>query len=124
LFRKIGGTPLAHGKYAMARCYQCGTQTHLYTDGSPVCSECNSKLGPAPIAPIWELNNRLSQARDQYRRAVEAQRQVAGPESSIKPESSSGSVPLYNANLDVELTARKFREALRDFVAALQRRNE
>lgn len=109
----------------MARCYQCGIQTDLYLDGSPLCEACDGKIGDTPrLATVAELNARLNAARDEYRRAMGAQREAFEFKRTLDPNNPDGSIAMQNANFQVELAAVKFRRALRDFVSSLARRVE
>ena len=109
----------------MARCYQCGIQTQRYRDGSPLCAECGRKIsGTRKLATVAELNARLSAARDEYRRAMGAQREAFEFKRTLHPNNPDGNVAMQNANHQVELASMKFRAALREFVAALTRRSE
>jgi uncharacterized Zn finger protein (UPF0148 family) len=109
----------------MARCYQCGSQTGLYPDGSSLCASCDGKIGVTPRrATAAELNARLKAARDEYRRAMGAQREAFELKRALAPNNPDGSMAMRNANFQVELAAAKYRQALRDFVSALARRSD
>src|SRR5438552_11367848 len=103
----------------MARCYQCGMRTDLYRDGSPLCEACDGRIGVTPkLATVAELNARLNAARDEYRRAMGAQREAFEFKRTLDLKNPDGSMAMQNANFQVELASTKFREALRDFVSA------
>ena len=106
----------------MARCYQCGSETDFQSDGTPICISCSGKASLASQAPTTaELNARLNGARDEYKRAVAAQRQALEFKRTLEPNNADGSMALQNANYQVELASVRFRKALRDFVTALGR---
>ena len=84
---------------------------------------CYGKLNLTTRAvTVTELNARLIEARDSYRRAVKVQREAYELKSSVEPNNPDGIMALQNANYQLELTAVKFRQALRDFVTALEPR--
>jgi len=61
----------------MARCYQCGAQTDRNRDGPPFCARRDRAIDAAPpVATLAELNARLNDAPDEYRRAMGAQREA------------------------------------------------
>jgi hypothetical protein len=72
-------------------------------------------------ATVAELNARLNDARDEYRRAMGVQREAWELKRTLGPNNPDGSMATQNANFQVELTSTRFREALRDFVTALTR---
>ena len=79
-------------------------------------------MGAAPrLATVAELNARLNDARDEYRRAMGAQREAWEIKRILSPNNPDGGMAMQNANFQVELTSTRFREALRDFVTALAR---
>ena len=109
----------------MTRCDQCGARTGLDRDGSPLCYTCDDKAGAAAgRITITELNARLNVARDDYRRAMGAQRAALEFQRTLDPNNPDGSMAMQNANFQVELASTQFREALRRFVRALARRAE
>ena len=100
----------------MARCYQCGIQTSQYVEGSPVCADCFKKLDwTANEKSLAELDQRLNQARDEYRRVLSLRTQA------FELKQSGGGMQTSNDN--VEIAAMKLRQALRDFVKALRKDN-
>ena len=107
----------------MARCYQCGTQTRSYKDGSPICDLCDGKLSVAKKQPgTTDLNAALEEARDNHRAAIENRRKA------LESKSSPGgglerkrAVKIADEN--VEFAAMRFRQALRDFVIGLKSRS-
>ena len=100
----------------MARCYQCGIQTSQYVEGSPVCADCFKKLDwTANEKSLAELDQRLNQARDEYRRVLSLRN-----EAFALTKSDRG---MQNSNDHVEIAAMKLRQALRDFVKALRKDN-
>jgi hypothetical protein len=104
----------------MARCYQCGVQTALYQDRSPLCDDCHEKATPRlKKLTLEELNANLNLARNNYRTAVEAQQQAFEFKHRVDGN-PDGKLAIDNAAFQVELAATRFREALRDFVTALQ----
>ena len=109
----------------MARCYQCGIQTDLYRDGSPLCATCADKIGGTPTpATLAELNAQLNAARDDYRRAMGARTEAFEFKRTLDPNNPDGSMAMQNANFQVELASTKYRAALRAFVSALARRSD
>jgi len=104
----------------MARCYQCGTQTHSQHDGSPLCEACSATLNPESRATtLAELNSRLVAAREDYKNAREALREAFEFRRTLASNNPDGHLAMQNANKRVELASMKFREALRNFVAFL-----
>jgi hypothetical protein len=107
---------------AMARCYQCGTQTDGTHHGSSLCIVCHDKLSPAPkTATLGELNSRLSTARDEYRHAVRVRREALELKRCLDQSNPDGSMALQNAKYEVERASMDYRQALRDFVTELAR---
>ena len=107
----------------MARCYQCGTQTRSYKDGSPLCDHCNGKLSVAKKdRSANDLNAALEQARDDHRLAMEDRRKALELKSSaIGALERKRAVKI--ADEKVEFAAMKFRQALRDFVIGFKNRS-
>ena len=100
----------------MARCYQCGIQTSQYVEGSPVCADCFKKLDwTANEKSVAELDKRLNEAWDEYRRVLSL------PTRAFELKKSGRGI--QNSNDNVELAAMKLRQALRDFVKALREDN-
>src|SRR5579872_4287166 len=106
----------------MARCYQCGNQTDLYRDRSPLCAACDSKIDVTPRLAVAELNARLNDARDEFRRAMSAQREAFDLKRKLATNNPDGSMAIQNANFRVQLASMKFRQALREFVTAIAHR--
>jgi hypothetical protein len=100
----------------MARCYQCGIQTSQYVEGSPVCTDCFKKLDwTANGKSVAELDKRLNEAWDEYRRVLSL------PTRTFELTKSGGGMQISNDN--AEIAAMKLRQALRDFVKALRKGN-
>jgi hypothetical protein len=108
----------------MARCYQCGIPTELYRCGSPLCEACQRKASPQSFVTIDQLNARLTEARDAYRKAVGAQTKAFELRPSLSPNHSDGLFAVQNTTAEVEEAAIKFREALRNVVTALSKRSD
>src|SRR5437868_7532097 len=105
----------------MARCYQCGVQTNLYCNGSPVCNACNSKLSHGSQNPTMaELNARVKETRSAYTRALIAQRAVFDFKRSLDPNNPDGSLAIHKANQEVERASMELHKALRDFITAIE----
>ena len=101
-----------HRILAMTRCSQCGEETELLIKGTPVCICCDGKTEAG-----GRTNTRLEVARNEYRMALWAQREALVLKHSLDQNDSDGSLALHNANLQLEKTAAKYDEALREFVA-------
>jgi hypothetical protein len=72
---------------------------------------------------VADLNANLVQARQNYKDALDAQRMAF--EFKGKVDGNPDAKPVIdNADFQVELATMRFRQALRDFVIALQRNSK
>ena len=105
----------------MARCYQCGIQTSQYIEGSAVCADCFKKLDWTPTEKsLSELDQRLNEAREEYRRALSLRTEAFELKRSRPSDEPDADITIQNANDSVEIAAMKLRRALRNFVKALR----
>lgn len=108
----------------MARCYQCGIQTELYREGETLCESCQVKARARSYATIDHLNARLTEARENYRKAVGLQAEAFELKRSLPVNHSDGILAVQKATADVEQASVRFREALREFVTTLSKRSD
>ena len=80
--------------------------------GTSVCIACDEKTEAG-----GRVNTRLEVARNEYRKALWAQREALALKNGLDQNNSDGSMALHDANLQLEKTAAKYDEALREFVA-------
>lgn len=97
----------------MATCAICGAETELFISGTPTCIGCAAN--PKRKLTYTIVNERLSGAREAWRKALEEQRKVGELTADLRGHADE-TVALRNANRIVEAAAREYQAALREFV--------
>jgi len=109
----------------MAKWVQCGTTTQLHDGDMPICFDCSTardarkkfkrKL-PDSQPTLISVNENLTSARAEYRKAVAFQTEMSQLRDAVGPGSPDGTQALRNANSELSIAAGKYEEALRDFM--------
>ena len=106
----------------MEKCAKCGAETQVLHAGVPICISCSAaseaKRKPASSTPqhpaselsLREVNSKLAAARAEYRKALARLR------GDFASNNTDGGQALQNATIELSLAARKYEDALRDFM--------